>query len=194
MNSQNEDRNEMTDEKLKELLRLLRLPNGTVDSIHELPPDFQALYKKLEESGVDTLLRILPNRYAAGDLAASLLDTLIDNSVHLESAPPPEHDKKNTVAASLEQAGDRERPATRDSFDVVREMLLAREAGLIDMTTLRDALPHLQEIARRIESLHAQSPYYASLGLSEAVHELLKLMPNPAKKVEIPSARLETHR
>lgn len=64
--------------------------------------------------------------------------------------------------------------ADRDSFDVVKDLLASRQQGLLDMTVLRDARPHIEEVVRRLERLRAMSPAFAGVGFGEELYELVK--------------------
>ena len=74
----------------------------------------------------------------------------------------------------------------RDSFDVVKDLLAARDQGMLDMDVLRDARPHIEEVVRRLERLRAMSPAFASVGLGESLYELVKALGIGKKQFRFP--------
>jgi hypothetical protein len=66
--------------------------------------------------------------------------------------------------------------AERDAFDVVKDLLAAKEAGQLDMQILRDARPAIEEVVRRLERVKALAPSFANVGFGEQIYELVKVL------------------
>ena len=74
----------------------------------------------------------------------------------------------------------------RDSFDVVKDLLVARNQGMLDMAVLRDARPHIEEVVRRLERLRAMSPAFAGVGFGDQLYELVKGLGLEKKQYRFP--------
>lgn len=74
----------------------------------------------------------------------------------------------------------------RDSFDVVKDLLNARQQGMLDMAVLRDARPHIEEVVRRLERLRAMSPAFAGVGFGEELYDLVKELGIGKKQFRFP--------
>lgn len=64
----------------------------------------------------------------------------------------------------------------RDAFDVVKDLLAAKEAGQLDLAILRDARPAIEEVVARLERVKALAPSFAQVGLGEEVYQLVTMM------------------
>jgi len=75
--------------------------------------------------------------------------------------------------------------ADRNSFDVVKDLLAAREVGLLDMQTLRDARPHIEDVVGRLERVKAMFPGQP-LALGEGVYALVQTLGEAKRPLRFP--------
>ncbi|MCE9581193.1 MAG: hypothetical protein K8T20_01620 [Planctomycetes bacterium] len=75
---------------------------------------------------------------------------------------------------------------TRDSFDVVKDLLKSRNEGLLDIRVLSDARPHIENVVRRLERLRAMSPVFAGIGFGEDLYALVKELGIGKKQLRFP--------
>lgn len=75
---------------------------------------------------------------------------------------------------------------TRDSFDVVKDLLKSRHEGLLDIRVLSDARPHIENVVRRLERLRAMSPVFSGIGFGEDLYALVKELGIGKKQLRFP--------
>jgi len=74
----------------------------------------------------------------------------------------------------------------RDAIDIVKDLLVAKEAGQLDMQVLRDARPAIEEVVRRLERVKALAPSFSGVGLGEEVYALVTALGEKKRSLRFP--------